>query len=267
MVKAMAAVVLIVAVVVAGVGAYAFYGQGTTPSSGSYAGQSSVNRPLIIVPQNNVTSGPRISVTPDLVIVGTPVTVSGAGFAPNAQLPIQWSTRQGNNLFGYSLVNKPLRNVTTGSDGTFSFVMNTPPDLGGVHFISAGNLTRQSNATLYLQRSATISQTQGPEGTTIVLNLQGVGWDYNTNIVAIDYDNSYVGYACGFSSGGNVTVTVTATGLPGVHTIDIYPSIWWGKSTPTAQLSAEYRYPLLTPQDHPELMPSFHFTFLVTAST
>jgi hypothetical protein len=26
-----------------------------------------------------------------------------------------------------------------------------------------------------------------------------------------------------------------------------------------------YRLPLLTPQDHPELMPSFHFTFLVTS--
>lgn len=266
-VRAMAVIILIVAVIVAGVAAYTLYGQGPTTSSVPYVGQSYVNRPLITVPQNNVTSGPRISATPDLVSVGTPMTVNGAGFAPNAQIPLLWSTRQGNNLFGYNLVNEPLRNVTTGSDGTFSFTMEAPSDLGGVHFISAGNLTRYSNATLYLQRSASVNTTQGPEGTTIELNLQGVGWDYNTNIVAIDYDNSYVGYACGFSSGGNVTVTLTATGLPGVHTIDIYPSIWWGKSTPTAQLSAEYRYPLLTPQDHPELMPSFHFTFLVTAGS
>ncbi len=265
--RAMAAVILIVAVVVAGSGAYFSYGQGSATQSAGYVPQSLVDRPKILVPQGNTTSGPRISVSPDLVTVGTPMTVSGAGFAPDTQLPLTWATRQGNNLFGYHLVNLPLRNVTTGSDGTFSFVMNVPPDLGGLHFISAGNLTLHSNASLFLQRSATISSTQGPEGTSVVIRLQGVGWDYNTNIVAIDYDNSYIGYACGFSSGGNVTVTITATGSPGVHTIDIYPSVWWGSSTPTAQLSAEYRYPLLTPQDHPELMPSFHFTFLVTGPT
>ncbi len=262
--RAVAAVILIVAVVLAGSGAYLSYGQGLATQPGGYVPQSSVDRPTIAVPQGSTTSGPRISVTPDLVTVGTPITVSGAGFAPDTQLPLTWATRQGNNLYGYHLVDQPLRNVTTGPDGTFSFVMNAPADLGGLHFISAGNLTLHSNATLFLQRSATISSTQGPEGTSIVIRLQGVGWDYNTNIVAIDYDNSYIGYACGFSSGGNVTVTITASGPPGVHTIDIYPSIWWGNSTPSAQLSAEYRYPLLTPQDHPEFMPSFHFTFLVT---
>jgi hypothetical protein len=96
-----------------------------------------------------------------------------------------------------------------------------------------------------------------------VVTLTGVGWDYNTNIITVDYDNSYIGYACGFNSQGNVTVTVIASGPPGLHTIDIYPAIWWGTSTPSAQLTAEYRYPLLTPQDHPELMPAFHFTFFV----
>ena len=198
--------------------------------------------------------------------MGSSVTVTGAGFAPGALLPITWSTRQGSNILGYHLVNLPLRNVTAGADGGFSFTMNAPSDLGGLHFISAGNLTRNSNGTLFLQRTASISSDQGPAGTQIVITLLGVGWNYNTNIVAIDYDNSYIGYACGFNSQGNVTVTVTASGQPGLHTIDIYPSIWWGTSTPAAQLTAEYRYPLLTPQDHPALMPSFHFTFLITGS-
>ncbi len=265
-VKVAAAVILIVAIAVAGSGAYFIYGQGSATQS-AYVPQTSVNRPAIVVPGNNASSGPRVSVAPTLVTVGTAITVTGAGFAPDTQLPLTWSTRQGNNLYGFHLVNEPLRNVTTGSDGAFSFVMNVPPDLGGLHFISAGNHTRHSNATLFLQRSATISATEGPQGTSVVIKLQGVGWDYNTNIVAIDYDNSYIGYACGFSSGGNVTVTITATGSPGLHTIDIYPSIWWGSSVPAAQLTAEYRYPLLTPQDHPELMPSFHFTFLVTSSS
>jgi hypothetical protein len=94
----------------------------------------------------------------------------------------------------------------------------------------------------------------------------GVGWTFNTNIAALDYDNSYIGYGCGFNSGGNVTFYLTITGAPGIQTIDLYPSVWWGPSNYYNQSVVEYRYPLLTPQDHPQLMPSFHFTFLLTSS-
>ncbi len=145
--------------------------------------------------------------------------------------------------------------------------MKVPPDLGGDHFIAAGNLTQNSNGTVFIQRSAVLSTTKGPQGTQIQVIMHGVGWDFNTNIVAVDYDNSYIGYACGFNSGGNVTVTIVATGEPGIHTIDVYPSEWWGGSNFASQQVVEYRYPLLTPQDHPEQMPSFHFTFLMTSSS
>lgn len=262
--KGIAAVLLAVAVVLGGVGAFMLIGQGSPTQAAAYSPQATVDRPHIAVPTSNATTGPRISISPNVVSVGSNITVTGAGFAPSSRLPITWSTRRGSNLFGYQLVNLPLRNVTAGPDGTFSFAMKVPYDLGGLHFISAGNLTRNSNGTLFLQRSASIGVNQGPAGTQIVVRLTGVGWDYNTNIIAADYDNSYIGYACGFSSQGNVTITITASGSPGLHTIDIYPAVWWGTSAPTAQLTAEYRYPLLTPQDHPELMPSFHFTFMIT---
>ena len=262
--RGIGAILLIIAVVLGGVGAFMLNGQGTGVQNTAYSPQATVDRPHITVLGSAVGSGPRITVTPNIVSVGTNITVTGTGFTPNARLPITWATRQGNNLNGYQLVDLPLRNVTAGADGTFSFAMKVPFDLGGYHFISAGNLTRNSNGTLFLQRSATISANQGPAGTPIVITLLGVGWDYNTNIVTVDYDNSYIGYACGFNSQGNVTVTVIASGSPGLHTIDVYPAIWWGTSTPVAQLTAEYRYPLLTPQDHPELMPSFHFTYMLT---
>lgn len=225
---------------------------------------ATVDRPRITVPQNNATSGPRISITPDIASVGDNITVNGQGFAPSSQVPLVWTTRQGSNLLGYKIVEKPLRNVTSTSAGSFSFTMKVPPDLGGLHFIASGNLTQKSNGTLFIQRSAVLSTTQGPQGTQIQVIMHGVGWDFDTNIVAVDYDDSYIGYACGFNSGGNVTVTIVASGAPGIHTIDIYPSIWWGPSTFASQQIIEYRYPLLTPQDHPELMPSFHFTFLMT---
>ena len=272
--KVLLAVIIIALVLVAGAGLYVATRQHAAVQTSS-AQTSSVPlitftpvatsvRPQITVPQNNATTGPRISISPDIASVGDNITVTGQGFAPSSQLPLVWTTRQGSNLNGYKLVNRPLRNVTATSTGSFSFSMKVPSDLGGLHFIAAGNLTENSNGTLFIQRSATVSTTEGPQGTQIQVIMHGVGWDFNTNIVAVDYDNSYIGYACGFNSGGNVTVNIVASGAPGIHTIDLYPSIWWGPSTFASQQIVEYRYPLLTPNDHPELMPSFHFTFLMT---
>jgi hypothetical protein len=276
--RAVLAVAIIVVVAIAGIGLYAATSTHATTSSTSQSSTSqtssgpqvsftpvaTVDRPQIVVPENNATTGPRISVAPAIANVGDNVTVTGAGFAPNTQYPLVWTTVKGSNLLGYKPADLPLANVTAASDGSFSLVWKVPPALGGVHYIAAGNLTENSNGTFFVQRSATISTTQGPQGTMIQVIMQGVGYTFNTNIVAVDYDNSYIGYGCGFNSGGNVTVTIVATGAPGIHTIDVYPSVWWGGSQFTAQQVVEYRYPLLTPQDHPALMPSFHFTFLIT---
>jgi hypothetical protein len=262
--------VIVLLVAIGGIGAYVVVGQPGSPAKSSgpqvtFSPVATVDRPQIAVPLNNATTGPRISVTPDIAGVGANVTVAGMGFAPNSHVPLVWTTRQGNNLNGYKLVSEPLRNVTADGTGSFSFTMKVPSDLGGIHYIAAGNLTEHSNGTLFLQRTAAISTTHGPDGTKIVVTIQGVGWDFNTNIATIDYDNSYEGFGCGFNTGGNVTFTIIASGAPGIHTIDVFPSVWWGPSTYANQQAIEYRYPLLTPQDHPELMPSFSFTFLVTS--
>ncbi len=274
--RVLAVVAILVLLAVAGVALYATTSQQAASGPSSSTGQSSipivtftpvatVERPHVAVPQNNVATGPRISVVPDVASVGDNITVNGQGFAPNAQLPLFWTTRQGSNLLGYKLVDKPLRNLTAGAGGSFSFTMKVPPDLGGIHYVAAGNLTEKSNGTLFIQRTARLSTTEGPVGTKIQIIMQGVGWDFNTNIAAFDYDNSYVGYGCGFNSGGNVTFTIPATGAPGIHTIDVYPSVWWGPVNFADQQPVVYRLALLAPQDHPELMPSFHFTFLVTS--
>jgi len=275
-----AVVAVVIIVLIAGAGAVYVASAGFSSNSSSslqsststqsgpqvtFTPVATVVRPNINVPQNGATTGPRISISPDIASVGNNITVNGQGFAPNAQLALVWTTRQGSNIVGYKLVEKPLRNVTAGADGSFSFNWKVPPAVGGTHFIAAGNLTEHSNATLFIQRTAVLSATEGPVGTQIQIVIHGVGWDFNTNIAAFDYDNSYVGYGCGFNSGGNVTFTIRATGAPGIHTIDVYPSVWWGPSTFANQQAIEYRYPILTPQDHPELIPSFHFTFLVTS--
>lgn len=264
--KSLAVVMVIIAIALSGVAAYSAFTPTSPAGEVSYVPQATVVRPVISVPQNNATSGPRISVSPDIASVGQSVIVSGAGFAPNQQVALSWSTRKGSNVKGFKLVEEPLRNVTTDSSGSFLFSMEVPADLGGVHYISAGNLTQDSNGTIFIQRTASINATQGPAGTVVAITMYGVGWTFNTNIAALDYDNSYIGFGCGFNSGGNITFYLTVTGAPGIHTIDVYPSIWWGTSTPYNKIPVEYDFPLLTPQDHPVLMPSFHFTFLITSS-
>jgi hypothetical protein len=265
--RSLAAVMIIIAIAIAGVAGYLALAPTSPTQNVSYTPAATVVRPAISVTQNGVTSGPRISVSPVIASVGQNITVKGAGFAPNQQVPLSWSTRKGNNLSGYKLVEESLRNATTNSSGSFSFSMKAPPDLGGIHYISAGNLTSNSNGTVFLQRTASINATQGPAGTVVKITMFGVGWTFNTNIAALDYDNSYIGYGCGFSTGGNVTMYLIVSGAPGIHSIDIYPSIWWGTSNFYNQYPIEYKFPLLTPQDHPSLMPSFHFTFLITAAS
>jgi hypothetical protein len=124
---------------------------------------------------------------------------------------------------------------------------------------------RIAQVLFFIQRSARLSTAQGPQGTMIQVIMQGVGYTFNTNIAAVDYDNSYIGHGRGFNSGGNVTITIVTSGAPGIHTIDVYPSVWWGGSQFIAQQVVEYRHPLPTPQDHPSLMLSFHSTFLMTS--
>ena len=256
-------ILVIAALLLAAGGIYAFFVYSPRSPVSSYVPQESVVRPTIVVPQTNTASGPRISVNPNVATVGTIVNVTGRGFSPDSQLAVSWSTRVGNNLNGFTTVNRPLKNVTSNQEGSFTFPMQVPSDLEGDHFISIGNLTRNSNATLYIERNATVYPQEGPVGTNITIQLLGTGWDFNNNIVVIDYDNSYVGYACGFNSQGNITVTIPAAGTTGLHSIDLYPSIYLGPPQPSQIMV--YRYPIMTPYDQPEKVPSFHFSFLITA--
>ena len=186
--RILAAILIIVAILAAGAATYIALAPSSTAALPAYTSQATVVRPLIstaeqyyiedTVPQNNVTTGPSISVSPEVASVGQNITVTGAGFKPGLQFPILFSDRVGDNILGFKLVNEPLRNVTAGPDGTFSFTTATPATLGGIHYISAANFTQESNGTLFVQRTATINATQGPDGTTVAVVLKGVGWTF-----------------------------------------------------------------------------------------
>ena len=106
--------------------------------------------------------------------------------------------------------------------------------------------------------------TKGPAGTAFTLHLKGVGWTETANIYAIVYDNSYIGYSCGFNSQGDVEIFLKATGAPGWHFVDLYPAVYKGKE----RRPQNFRLPQLTyAEDHPgEDLPRFRFAFEVTGA-
>ncbi len=104
------------------------------------------------------------------------------------------------------------------------------------------------------------------EGQEFTISILGVGWTQLDNTLAVDYDNSYVGYGCGFHSNGYMAVHLTATGGPGIHIIDLYPLLY----SVSPNLGTYYgMVPLLSGNhDDPGLalgyqVPSIHFAIRV----
>jgi hypothetical protein len=100
-------------------------------------------------------------------------------------------------------------------------------------------------------------------GEEFTIAIKGVGWTQLDNTLAVTYDNSYIGYGCGFNSNGYMVVHLKATGAPGIHIIDLHPLMYTNQpsfaNTPYGML------PILTAdRDFPGLalgyqLPSIHF--------
>ncbi len=104
------------------------------------------------------------------------------------------------------------------------------------------------------------------EGQEFTISVLGVGWTQLDNTLAVDYDNSYVGYGCGFHSNGYMAIHLTATGGPGIHIIDLYPLLY----SLSPNLGTYYgMVPLLSGnRDDPGLalgyqVPSIHFAIRI----
>ena len=63
-------------------------------------------------------------------------------------------------------------------------------------------------------------------GEAFTITVRGVGWTQFDNTMAVTYDNSHVGYGCGFNSNGYMAIHMVATGEPGTHIIDLWPQLY-----------------------------------------
>jgi hypothetical protein len=168
------------------------------------------------------TSGPILS----------KVNVSATGLTPNVPVSLVWSTVVGNrvNCTGtcWSFVSVPLGSGTAAADGSLKSSVGIPDGLGGWHVVQllqGGDVKAQ--VPYFVKRSvAGISALKLKAGQPFTIHLKGVGWTQLDNTIAVDYDNSYIGYGCGFNSNGDVVLQMVATGAPGTHLIDMYPLLY-----------------------------------------
>ena len=82
----------------------------------------------------------------------------------------------------------------------------------------------------YVERSlVTVTPAKVKVGEPFKVEVKGIGWTELDNGLAVNYDNANIGYACGFNTNGDITLTLIASGETGTHLIDLYPMIYRAK--------------------------------------
>jgi hypothetical protein len=164
----------------------------------------------------------------------TKVGLTASGLTPDTAVELEWATVVGNrvNCTGtcWSFVAVPLGQATASASGTVASQIEIPDGLGGWHVVQvvqAGVVKAQ--VPFFVRRSFVdkgVSSLTLKRGEHFTIHLKGVGWTQLDNTIAVTYDNSYVGYGCGFNSNGDVVMNMIATGEAGTHLIDMYPLLY-----------------------------------------
>jgi hypothetical protein len=169
----------------------------------------------------SATSGPILSKT----------SITATGLNPSAPVELAWATVVGNrvNCTGtcWNFVTVPLGRATAAADGSLSSSVTIPDGLGGWHVVQLVQGDKvMAQVPYFVKRSFVSAPKVVKAGKPFTVELKGVGWTQLDNTVAVTYDNSYIGYACGFNSNGYVRIQLFATGKPGTHLIDLYPLLY-----------------------------------------
>jgi hypothetical protein len=208
-------------------------------------------------PWASLTSGPaRLELSSDRGAPGTPTTLRGGGLPAHAAVQVRWWTTVGNRIAagGYEEQAEPMATVRTDATGSFSLDFPIPDDLGGQHRIDLV-VDHEVVGSAGLVILPTVLEF-GPHqkvraGERLRLHIKGLGWTTYDNTYTVTYDNAHIGYACGFSTNGDIRFGLTAVGAPGTHLIDLYPTIY--RSTEPGRMPrGVYSVPQLTyADDHP----------------
>ncbi|MGO9560627.1 MAG: hypothetical protein ACLPYW_16270 [Acidimicrobiales bacterium] len=205
--------------------------------------------------------------------VNTSVALSATGLTKSSPVKLVWSTVVGNRVnclsVCWAFVSQSLGSATP-SGGAFRTNITVPDGLGGWHVVQlVQNGKIQAQVPFYVEENIVgqgVSSIVVKEGQSFTIHVDGVGWTQLDNTVAVDYDNSYVGYGCGFNSNGDVLLHLNATGGPGTHLIDLYPMLY--SLSPSFADTPYGMVPVLTyARDEPALALGYHLPALRFAIT
>jgi hypothetical protein len=223
--------------------------------------------------ENLLAASATASLSQSRGFVTNKAILNARGLTPGAPVSIVWSTVVGNrvNCTGICWVfsQVPMTTVQPNADGSLRTELTIPDGLGGWHVVQVlQNGKVMTQAPYFVQRNLVgVSARRVKRGQQITIHLKGVGWTQLDNTTAVLYDNSYIGYACGFNSAGDVQIKVTATGAPGTHLIDLYPLLY--TQNPVYNTATYGMVPFLSfRRDAPGLavgyrLPAFHLAIKV----
>jgi hypothetical protein len=180
----------------------------------------------------------NLALTPNQGVIGTPLTISGAGLPANASLPLTWSTANGYwgvdvspstvNYRGpsYTKFNVIMTTVTTDAAGAFSFKTSAPADFGGVHDVFAiQNGVALAHGGFQMVRVLSVTPKSGPIGTPIKITYTSMGASLYAGGAAVLWDNHYVGEMQAQWTRGTASVTIRAAGPVGTHYLQVGDAI------------------------------------------
>jgi len=243
------------------------------------------------------------TLTPNTGPVLTTTALSVTGLPINGPVNLVWSTVVGNRVnctstcWAFSSI--PLGAATI-TNGTLAQQITVPDNLGGWHVVqvmngttieaqvpfyvkesivpftnSSGKVISEGLATANLSNSAAalaagqsgVGSHTFKDGQEFTISIKGVGWTQLDNTLGVDYDNSYIGYSCGFNSNGYMVVHLKAIGAPGTHIIDLFPMLY--SLSPSFASTPYGMVPdLSSNRDYPGLalgyqVPSMHFAITI----
>ncbi|MFB6133962.1 MAG: hypothetical protein ABEJ55_03140 [Halanaeroarchaeum sp.] len=213
----------------------------------------------------------ELEITPTSGQPGTTAFIKGRDFPSETEVDLVWHRHQGHRVKGIPITPEPkydvLPTVTTDEDGSFQIELDIPRDVGSTRPITAEVDGRSVAVTGFMMQPDIVemSPKKGPVGTEIDIKLSGVGWTLYENAPYFVYDNTPLGYVCGVDddeANGITHVKIKASGEPGMHFIDAYPSIFEiEEDEPNFEIKPHLSYL----DNHPmRPLPAFHFAFEVT---
>src|SRR5215831_8390369 len=175
----------------------------------------------------------RLAVAPEHGPAGTPLRVTGEGFAPEQQFDLVWRTVQGRwkvtaaEYYGreYKPIAYRIATVSSDSDGRIAASFTAPEDFGFLHDIVVQQGNRLLTQTAFkLDMTVKLAAERGPIGAPIAIEVQGIGWRELEGSWVLLYDNKFTGFLSTVTTHGTARFTMPATGHAGLHIVEILHS-------------------------------------------